>query len=512
MSSSKPDLSSDLQYYSHTIGEVIITVPDRKSPQQNKFKRGRPSSGGSPEDREGSKTLKTDEPTPPKISNTDSLLASPSASPLKSLKTLTNGNNKDILSDSLSLYSPPHNQLKEISPADSNPHLHPENHITPQLLPIASTKSKNNSKMSDRPKPLRPQAKKLNGIDCVTRKSVFTHIIRTNGETDPPEDGPATLPKIHSAMSDAILSQQDLFCISMDLKLKQFLIDLLNKPPSKAKDFFKVDSEQLKELSDHSRQEACRVLDTQELKTLAHTHHSEAKSFISALIASNLPQMLVDNKTFFNSFLTSSPITTKANLEIVTMIIHAANFDSRWKSLLYNNLPTAKTSSSVHTLANEVKTLKIDSVNSKNKLTHTIHSISKAAQQIGHLKSSQVEQSYKEVENQLRIHNINTIVSEDKQDFRNLDIKQQEEEIKDIIKLHTTDPKAGSINIFKPKQGGKQFESLALITFKTTTLKYLFERNFAVWKRTNPTKNGKLSISRAPPHKNPRRGSQRQTK
>ena len=213
--------------------------------------------------------------------------------------------------------------------------------------------------------------------------------------------------------------------------------------------------------------------------------------------------MLVDNKTFFNSFLTSSPITTKANLEIVTMIIHAANFDSRWKSLLYNNLPTAKTSSSVHTLANEVKTLKIDSVNSKNKLAHTVHSISKAAQEIGHLKSSQVEQSYKEVENQLRIHNINTIVSEDKQDFRNLDNNQQEEEIKDIIKLHTSDPKAGSINIFKPKQGGKQFESLALITFKTTTLKYLFERNFAVWKRTNPTKNGKLSISRAPPTKVP---------
>ena len=84
-----------------------------------------------------------------------------------------------------------------------------------------------------------------------------------------------------------------------------------------------------------------------------------------------------------------------------------------------------------------------------------------------------------------------------------MDNNQQEEEIKDIIKLHTTDPKAGSINIFKPKQGGKQFESLALITFKTTTLKYLFERNFAVWKRTNPTKNGKLSISRAPPTKIP---------
>jgi hypothetical protein len=189
------------------------------------------------------------------------------------------------------------------------------------------------------------------------------------------------------------------------------------------------------------------------------------------------------------------------------MIIHSANFDSRWKALLYNHLPSAKIASSVHTHASDIKILKIDSANSKNKMNHTIHSLSKAARQIGHLKSSQIEQSYKSVENQIRIHNINSIMTEDKQDFRNIDNTKQEEEIRDILKLHTGDLRAGSVNIFKPKHGAKQFEPLALITFKTTTLKYQFERDFAIWKRTNPTKNGKLTISRAPPTK-----VQRQTK
>ena len=158
---------------------------------------------------------------------------------------------------------------------------------------------------------------------------------------------------------------------------------------------------------------------------------------------SNLPQMIIDHKVFFSSFLTTVPTVIKANLEVVTMIIHSANFDSRWKSLLYKSLHSAKSAPSVHTLANDIKILKIASANSKTKMNNTIHSISKAARQIGHLKSSQIEQSYKSVENQIRIHNINSIMTEDKQDFRNIDNTKQEAEIRDILKLHTGDLRAG---------------------------------------------------------------------
>jgi hypothetical protein len=72
-----------------------------------------------------------------------------------------------------------------------------------------------------------------------------------------------------------------------------------------------------------------------------------------------------------------------------------------------------------------------------------------------------------------------------------------------LVVCTTGDSGAGTVSIFKPKQGAKQFDPLALITFKTTTLKYQFEREFAIWKRTNPTKHEKLTISRAPPTKIP---------
>ena len=36
-----------------------------------------------------------------------------------------------------------------------------------------------------------------------------------------------------------------------------------------------------------------------------------------------------------------------------------------------------------------------------------------------------------------------------------------------------------------------------MITFQTSALKYFFERNFAAWKRNNPSK--KICISRVPP-------------
>jgi hypothetical protein len=103
--------------------------------------------------------------------------------------------------------------------------------------------------------------------------SLFKYITHEDGEQDPPDDGPATLNQVKTAKSDAILSQQELFCISMDLRLKQLLIELLNKPAPKAKEFFKLDSDQLVEMSDHSRQEICKMLDSQDLITFSHAHH-----------------------------------------------------------------------------------------------------------------------------------------------------------------------------------------------------------------------------------------------
>jgi hypothetical protein len=107
------------------------------------------------------------------------------------------------------------------------------------------------------------------------------------------------------------------------------------------------------------------------------------------------------------------------------------------------------------------------------------------------------------VETQIRIHNINTIKTDNNTDFRILEDKFQTQEIQKIIAKHNNGEAAGSVIIIKPRTGAKPFEALALVTFKTTAHKYTFERAFAAWKRTSPSKNEKLTISRAPPGRAP---------
>jgi hypothetical protein len=188
---SKPDLSSDLPNYSKTICDLFtLPLQQRKTPPKGKKKRGRNSSDKSPEEREGSKTLRTDDPSPPKVStNIDSPQPSPPSSPLNSLRPITHSHNQDILSDSLSIHSPLHNQFKATSSGASNsPHPQESNTIS-QYSPIASPKPQNSSKMSTRPKPLRPLAKELNSIDCVTSQALFKHITKEDGPSTPPMTG-----------------------------------------------------------------------------------------------------------------------------------------------------------------------------------------------------------------------------------------------------------------------------------------------------------------------------------
>jgi hypothetical protein len=284
------------------------------------------------------------------------------------------------------------------------------------------------------------------------------------------------------------------------------------KNDKKIKDFFKEEGDTMINLSDHIRNTVVDMLNIPLIKSQSHTHFDEAKKMIAANVTGQMPEMIKENKEFFNNFLTQSAKTVTANHEIFSTIIHAANFDSRWKSLLLESLPTAKTLSSVDTLADQLKTTKIDTIENTKATKENKNNLLKAARQIGHLKTSQIENSFRAVETQIRIHNINTIKSDDNKDFRSLDDKQQQNEIHKILSKHTNGTKSGTINIFKPRTGAKQFESLALVTFHTTTLKYAFERSFAAWKRESPTKNEKLTISRAPPGRAPGDETQKQPK
>ena len=116
--------------------------------------------------------------------------------------------------------------------------------------------------------------------------------------------------------------------------------------------------------------------------------------------------------------------------------------------------------------------------------------IEKAATRIGHLKSQEIESRYKETENQIRLHNVESIGRGTDKHFRVMtNFINEKVKINQPIK----------IDIFKPRNNGQKFEPLALLTFNSANDKFSFEKAFANYKRATPSEQ--LCISRPAPTK-----------
>jgi hypothetical protein len=256
-------------------------------------------------------------------------------------------------------------------------------------------------------------------------------------------------------------------------------------------------------LSDKITTTVIEMLSNKDITDVAATHFDEAKKITANLISSYLEKMLTENQDFFNKFTPKPAKPGTPNQDLLNTIIYAANFDSRLKSLLFETLPTAKTIASVNSLSIKLTATRVDTLSNTKATNENRNNILKAAVQIGNIKTSQIETSYRAVETQIRIHNINTIKMDNHTIFKDLEDKPQTQEIMRIIATHTNGENASSVTIIKPRTNAKQFDALALVTFKTTAHKYTFERAFAAWKRSSPSKNEKLTISRAPPGRAP---------
>jgi hypothetical protein len=83
-----------------------------------------------------------------------------------------------------------------------------------------------------------------------------------------------------------------------------------------------------------------------------------------------------------------------------------------------SNLRIASTDSSTHSLTKALG--KTDIGNASTKVRDLEHCLEKSAKQISHLKTIGLENNYRAVETQIRIHNINNIKTATQEDFRNL--------------------------------------------------------------------------------------------
>ena len=136
----------------------------------------------------------------------------------------------------------------------------------------------------------------------------------------------------------------------------------------------------------------------------------------------------------------------------------------------------------------------------KQKNTEIDHQISKLAVRLGDLKTSELEARYHKVEGTIRIHNINFINEGKENHFRNLTASEKHRTLNNLFQSHASASTQLNFQLIQPQsRNARQFKALAILTFIKQKDKYIFEKNFAIYKRTAP--NYKPNISMATPKK-----------
>ena len=169
---------------------------------------------------------------------------------------------------------------------------------------------------------------------------------------------------------------------------------------------------------------------------------------------------------------------------------------NKWLLAIQATFPTAaitETNFTIFTLSKRNQTL------TKNN-TELDHQIAKIAQRMGDMKTSELEQRYQKVESTVRLHNINYLNEGTENHFRNLTEADKHRTITDLVHTHTNANTKIDLEIIQPQsRTARQFKALAIITFMDPKQKFVFKKNFAIYKKATP--NYKPSISRATPPK-----------
>ena len=131
--------------------------------------------------------------------------------------------------------------------------------------------------------------------------------------------------------------------------------------------------------------------------------------------------------------------------------------------------------------------LQDDSENTQSDIIELDNQITKISVRLGDLKTSEL----------IRIHNINSLDVGTPKHFRSLNHQEKVKRIHQLVSEHVSPDVGYSTQVITPKNNTRQFDPLAIITFSNSNNKFLFERNFADFRRKHS--NFKLTTSRPPP-------------
>lgn len=348
-----------------------------------------------------------------------------------------------------------------------------------------------------RPKPLRIPNKDIGQLPCIHAEATTQAILRRDAPDPIPDDHPPTFQQSFDTLTNAFLNNKHLFNIDITTKIHKTMIDALPNNDTKNTKLFQ-DDDIINDMVDFARAAVIKVIETRvQKRDIFEAHLEEAKSQLAANISGGIPDFIKEISKTVSHFILAKNRMKEETKSLITLNIITLNFDNHLETLLRLKVPLSITHSSVASISARLQDTHLELNAAKTRLNNTENSLNKAAERIGHLKSNEQETRFKDTENQIRLHNINKLGEGTINHFRVLSdadqTKKIETFIQDTIKINSK----VNISIFKPRQNGKKFEPLALITFKTAAEKYNFESTFAEHRRNHPSE--KLSISRPQP-------------
>ena len=370
----------------------------------------------------------------------------------------------------------------------------------PTTTPKTKVTMGENNETGARPKMIRAKGKDLNGIECASAYHTYKAIVVKDATHPVIKDHVITPSEARNAMSDHIISNKHTLMDFLDSSFKALMVNALAKKDDENKKFFENTGDNMTKIATSSNQQIMAMMNNTNLKKLTGTHHEAESTKLAAEFATQIPTKLMQQKEELLPYLLKPSRTAALTKDLHELVVRNINMSNKWLLAIHATFPTAAKTETNFTISNRLHTLQEESDTLTKNNTELDHQIAKIAQRMGDMKTSELEQRFSKVENMVRLHNINFLNEGTENHFRNQTEADKHKTIIDLVHTHTNANTRIDLEIIQPQsRTARQFESLAIITFRDPKQKFIFEKNFAIHKRATP--NYKPSISRATPPK-----------
>ena len=351
-----------------------------------------------------------------------------------------------------------------------------------------------------KPKMLRQDPKTISGIPCVSAHYTREAILTKDAVHPAPTPIETTYDNIRGKISNYILENKHKLINTLDRHLKDQMIQAISEKNETNTDFFNADKVHMINLANTAFQEFTKLCDSDtELAKNSNDHYETAKKTLATELTIQIPIILHNNKEDMIPFLTMTSSNTTLNKELILLVIRGANFDNKWQMIIHESMPTSKSGTSTHTLANTLHNIENETSRHQTNIIEIDNQITKISVRLGDLKTSELEGRHQQIENVIRLHNINSIDEGTPNHFRSLSHTDQLKRIHQLVNSHVPNGTGFSTQIISPNKNSKHFEALAIVTFLQPNNKYQFEKTFAEYRRNNPS--FKVTSSRPMPQK-----------